>query len=150
MARVTAVGLAAAPLSRGPAVLEVAPSQGLVTLSVCGSHLVPRVSAGPQRLDQVGLERDTRATVTSCAVLEVVGTLTEARARAGDGIKPLNKCAWPRSSRSKGGETQHIASQRGCLPLRGAWCLGVGWGQPILCKSPLSQESPPCRFLKCK
>lgn len=60
-------------------------------MSLCGTHLAPRVSAGPQQLDQVGLETDTWATVTSCAVLEVVGTLTEARAAAGDGIESLKK-----------------------------------------------------------
>lgn len=64
-------------------------------MSVRGTRLAPRVSAGPQQPDQVGLETDTRATVTACAVLEVAGTLTEARAAVGDGIEPLKKCAWP-------------------------------------------------------
>lgn len=54
--------MAAVAHSRSPADLAVAPSQGLATLSVFGPHLAPGVSEG---LDQVGLETDTRAAVTS-------------------------------------------------------------------------------------
>lgn len=81
-----AAGLAAGALSRGPADLAVAPSQGLATLSIFGLHLALSISEGPHRLDQVGLETDTRAPVTFCAGLAVVGTLSEGRAAAEDGI----------------------------------------------------------------
>lgn len=94
MGSVATVGLATGVLLGGPAHLAVAPSQGLATLSVFGPHLAPRILEGPHRLDQVGLETDTRATVASCAELPAVGTLSEARASAGDGIGPPRKCAW--------------------------------------------------------
>ena len=51
---VVAAGLAAVP-----------PSRGLAALSAFGPHLASSVSVGLQWLDQVGLETETRATVTS-------------------------------------------------------------------------------------
>lgn len=77
--------------------------EGLETLSVFGSHLAPRISEGRHRLDQVGLETDTRSTVTSYAGLALSSArpwLSEARAAAGDGIGPLAR--GPRGQRWQG------------------------------------------------
>ena len=86
---------AVTPLRDAAALSEVAPSLGLAALSAFGLHLAPKVSAGPQRLDQVGPETETRATVTSGAGLAAEDALAEARAVAGDGIGPSRKCPWP-------------------------------------------------------
>lgn len=56
---------AVTPLREAAALSEVSPLLGLAALSAFGLHMVPKVSAGPQRLDQVGPETETRATVTS-------------------------------------------------------------------------------------
>lgn len=93
MATVAAAGLSA-----------VTPSRGLAALSALGPQLAPRVSAGPQRLDQVGPETATRATVISGAGLVAMGTLAEARGAAGDGIGPPRKCARCAGSGDQGGE----------------------------------------------
>lgn len=110
MATGAAAGLSAVMPLRAPAALSaVAPSRGLAALSALGPHLVPKVSAGPQPLDQVGLEAETRATVTSGAGLAAVGTLAEALAAAGVGIRP-RKCPRPRAVVVRLGKTQRIAS----------------------------------------
>lgn len=111
MATVAAAGLSAVVPSRGPVGLSVvSPSRGLAALSAFGPHLTSRLSAGPQRLDQVGLETETRATVTSGTGLLVVGTLAEARAVAGDDIGPPGKCPAAEALRQGEGRTQDIAS----------------------------------------
>lgn len=121
MAKVPASRLAALALSRGPTDLVVAPSQGLVTFSVFGPHLAPRVSEGLQRLDQVGLETDPRATVTSFVWLAVVGTLMEARAAVGDGIGLPKECAWPGGTAvARGGGKRSILHHRGSPALKRA------------------------------
>lgn len=139
MARLAAASLATAPLSCGPA---VAPSPGLATWSVCGTHLAPRLSAALQRPGQVGLET-TRATVASCAVLEVAGTLTEARAVAGDGIEPPKKCAWLGGSSGEGEENAARCITVRPLGAERRWCPGVGRGQPVLCATPFPGAASP-------
>lgn len=140
MGSVVTAGLAAGALSGGPAHLAVAPSQGLATVSVFGPHLAPRILEGPHRLDQVGLETDMRATVASCAELPAVGTLSEARAAAGDDIGP------PRQGLG-GGNSAHCIIESGLALRGGAWSPGAPLGQPILCEHhPLSCESPPSRW----
>lgn len=95
MATGAATGLLIVTALCDPAVLAVASSPALAALSTFGPHLVSKVSAGLQRLDQVGLETETRATVTSGARLAAAGTLAEARAAAGDGMGPQRKCPRP-------------------------------------------------------
>lgn len=121
----------------------VAPSRGFAALSAFGPHLASRVSAGLQQLDQVGLETETRATVTSGAGLAAVGTLAEIRAVAGDGMRPPGKCSPPRGNGRRDGKNAAycIIETRAGSGRRAA--PGSGRGQPILCAHyPLSQESP--------
>lgn len=119
---VVAAGLAAVP-----------PSRGLAALSAFGPHLASSVSVGLQWLDQVGLETETRATVTSGAGLAAVGTLAETRAAAGDGIGPSRKCPPPRGSGRRDGKNaayciiETRAGSERATP-------GRGRGQPILCE----------------
>lgn len=105
MVVVAVAGLAAVAPSGGPAALStVVPSLGLAALSAFGPHLASRASAGLQRLDQVGVETETRVTVTSGAGGAAVGTLTETRAAAGDGIGPSRKCLPPKGSGRQAGK----------------------------------------------
>lgn len=60
----------------------VAPSRGLATFSTFGPHLASRLSAGQQRLDQVGVETDTQATVTSGAGVAAASVLGPRRGMA--------------------------------------------------------------------
>lgn len=79
--------------SRVPAAISVAAApQGLAALSAFGAHRATGVSAGSPRLHRVGLETEARAAVTSGAALVVTGTLAEARAAAGEDIRPPRRC----------------------------------------------------------
>lgn len=63
---VPATAMVAVAPSWDPAALRVgAPSRGFAPLSAFGVHLGPRVSVGPSRPNQIGLETDSRATETS-------------------------------------------------------------------------------------
>lgn len=81
-AMVVTSGLATAVPSLGfSAFSAVFPSRGLRALSAIWPRLV---SVGSQWLNQVGLETEMRAKVTSGVELAAMGTLAEARVAAGE------------------------------------------------------------------
>lgn len=88
IAIVVASGLTARPSRGFSAFSAVLPSWELRAHSAFGPRLV---SVGSQCLNQVGLETETRATVTSGLELVVMGTLAEARVATGDDIGPPRK-----------------------------------------------------------
>lgn len=93
---VPAMAMVGVAPSRDPAALPAnAPSRGFAPLSAFGVHLGLRVSWGPQRPNQIGLETDMRATKISGVGLVAMGILAEARATAGDDIGPPRKCPRP-------------------------------------------------------
>lgn len=123
MATGAAAGVSAITPLRDPTALSgVAPSLGPAALSAFGLHLAPEVSAGPQRLVQVGPETETRATLTSGAGLPAVGALAEARATAGDGIGPPRKCPRPPAVVARVGKKRSILHHRDAVWLRKERC----------------------------